>query len=357
VTTVAAALQTGTVSSGWHSITHDVSNWTRSLGTHIGPLEVAALVIAAVVLIVYAGISIASRPNRDLASMLAPYRLHPAEPPPSSGTPGDVVTVPALRRLAAALAGLAERRGVRDNLQRRLVRAGLPMGVGELLVICLLAGAVLLLLGGILAGVVGVIVALAIAILAPLAVLQAMADRRSRRFDRQLPDVLKLLAASLRAGFSLLQGLDSILSQVGDPIASELRQAFAATRVGAPVEDALEAAAQRVGSRDFTWAALAIRIQREVGGNLAEILDTVASTMVQRERLRREVRTLTAEGRISAFILSALPVAIGFMVYIVNRAYIKVLFNTLGGELALIGAVALEVLGIWWLYRTVQIDT
>ncbi len=344
-----------TVSSGLHQVTRGVSDWFRSIGVHVGPLDVAALVIATVILAFYAVFLILRRPNRDLAETLERYRIRREEPPPQAQG-SAVVTLSFLRRLADALTRLAEKRELRQTLEVRLAKAGLPIGVGELLVVWLLGGAVLLLLGAVAGGVVGFIFACVITVISPPATLQYLGDRRRRRFDSQLSDVLKLLAASLRAGFSLLQGLDAILEQVTDPIASELRQAFAATRVGASVEDALQAAADRVGSQDFSWSVMAIRIQREAGGNLSEILDTVARTMTEREKLRREVRTLTAEGRLSAVILLALPVAIGMLVYVVNRSYIDVLFQTLAGQLALVGALALEIVGGWWLYRTVQID-
>ena len=127
--------------------------------------------------------------------------------------------------------------------------------------------------------------------------------------------MLQLLAGSLRAGYSLLQGVDAVAQEVDDPMGQELRRVLAEARLGRPLEDALDDAAERMSSADFAWAVMAVGIQREVGGNLAELLDTVAETMIQRERLRREVRSLTAEGRVSAFILGLLPVGLGVMMY------------------------------------------
>lgn len=334
---------------------HGFVHWFTHLGSNIGAFGVAALIVATISLVFYVVFLIITRPNRDLPDRLEPYRLHP-EAVDEVSSPEGVVTVPLLRRLADVLSQLAERHGLRAALESRITRAGLSITLGELMVVTLIAAAMLIILGGVLLGLIGVLLALVISGLAPFGVLQFLADRRTRRFDAQLPDILKLLSASLRAGFSLLQGLDAVISQVGDPMAGELRRAFAATRVGVAVEDALAAVAERVGSQDFEWAVMAIRIQREVGGNLAEILDTVASTMTARVRLRREVRTLTAEGRISAIILIILPVAIGLFVWVVNRSYMETLFNTFGGNVALLGGVVLEIVGAWWLYRTVQIE-
>lgn len=335
---------------------HPGSGWSSWIGAHIGAYGVAALIVATVVLVFVASSLALSRPNRNLAAELEAYELHPRPEEREAAGPEGVVTVPVLRRLGDLLANVAQRRGVLEAIESLIQRAGLAISAGELLVVAVLGGVLLAVIGGLLAGFVGALVALVIAALAPPAALRFLADRRTRAFDAQLPDVLKLLSASLRAGFSLLQGLDALISHVDEPMAAEMRQAFAATRVGMPVEDAMQAVAERVASRDFEWLVMAIRIQREVGGNLAEILDTVATTMTARVQLRREVRTLTAEGRISAIILIALPVGIGLMVWVINRTYIDTLFNTFAGNVALIGALALEVFGGWWLYRTVQIE-
>lgn len=340
--------------SGLHAAEHGISNWFATLGDRIGALGVAGLLVATIVLAFYSATLILGRPNRNLADELTPYRLHPEATPVAD--PASVVTVPLLKRLGELIGRFAERRGFRQVAEARLERAGLAITFGELATVTLIGGLLLALLGALLGGVVGLILAVVVAVLSPPAVVQFLGDRRIRRFDALLPEVLKLLAASLRAGFSLLQGLDSVLGQVPDPMASELSRAFAGTRVGLPVEDALQTVAVRVGSRDFEWVVMAIRIQREVGGNLAEILDTVATTMLERVRLRREVRTLTAEGRISAVILALLPIGLGVLIFLINRPYIAVLFNTFGGNVALLGGVALEVLGAWWLYRTVQIE-
>jgi tight adherence protein B len=114
--------------------------------------------------------------------------------------------------------------------------------------------------------------------------------------------------------------------------------------------------AERLESRDFAWAVMAVRIQREVGGNLAELLSTVAETMIARERLRREVRALTAEGRISAIILGLLPIALGLVMYGMNRDYINVLLHDSFGQILLIGAGLLAAVGFYWMKKTIEID-
>jgi tight adherence protein B len=341
---------------GLHRVSDTLSNWVTAVGNHIGPVTVGALVLGTTLLAAYAVVVLFFRPRNDLAEILEPYRLHraPVLPRPETGTID--VKLPVLRRVAELLSGVAEDRGLRPAIENKLVRAALPVGTGEFLLFAVAGIGVLGLAGLFLGGILGLIMGLVVGLVAPAAVLQMLVERRSRRFAAQLPDVLKLIAGSLRAGFSLLQGLDAVVEQVSDPIQRELRRALAAARLGAPLEDALAEAADRVGSQDFAWTVMAIRIQREVGGNLAQILDTVWDTMIQRQRLRREVRTLTAEGRMSAIILVALPVVLGGFIYLVNRPYIHQLFASLGGQVMLLGAVLLELVGTWWMYRTIQIE-
>ena len=344
------------VVNGYDRVHQSVSRWLTMVGDHVGPLTVAALVLGTTLLVAYAVIVLFFKPRNELAEILEPYRLHRAPALPKADAGAIDVKLPVLRRLAELLSGVAEHRGVRPVIEEKLVRAALPVGIGEFLLFAVAGIVILALLGMLAGGIVGAIFGLIVGLVAPVATLQILVERRSKRFAAQLPDVLKLLAGSLRAGFSLLQGLDAIVEQVSDPIQRELRRALAASRLGAPIEDALTEMADRVGSQDFAWTVMAIRIQREVGGNLAQILDTVWDTMIQRQRLRREVKTLTAEGRMSGIILVALPIVIGGFIYLVNRPYIRELFATRPGQLMVGGAVIMELLGTWWMYRTVQIE-
>ena len=152
-------------------------------------------------------------------------------------------------------------------------------------------------------GPLGALVATGLAIFAPVMYLEMRRKKRLRKFETQLPDVLNLLAGSMRAGFSFAQGLEAVAEEASEPSKRELQRVYAESRLGRPIEDALEDSADRMHSIDLVWAVMAIRIQREVGGNLAELLDTVAETMTERERLRHEIVALTAEGRLSAWVL------------------------------------------------------
>ncbi len=161
------------------------------------------------------------------------------------------------------------------------------------------------------------------------------ANRRRKQFEALLPDTLQLLASTLRAGYSLMQGVEAVSQEVSEPMGRELRRVVTEARLGRPLEEALDGVAERMESGDFTWAVMAIRIQREVGGNLAELLVTVAETMTERERLRRDVNALTAEGKISAIVLGLLPIGLGFFIYTTNPDYMEPLFEETVGKIML----------------------
>jgi tight adherence protein B len=182
------------------------------------------------------------------------------------------------------------------------------------------------------------------------------AGRRTRKFADQLPDALQLVVGSLRSGFSLPQSIDALVREGADPVAGELGRALAETRLGGDLEDALERVGERNASQDMAWLVMAIRIQREVGGNLAELLSTVADTMVQRSRLRGEVKTLTAEGRLSAIIMGLLPLGLGGIMFMSSPEYIETLFQSATGWAMVIGSALMGVAGFAWLQKIIKIE-
>ena len=151
------------------------------------------------------------------------------------------------------------------------------------------------------------------------------AYRRTQRFAEQLPDAMQLVVGSLKSGFSLGQSVDALVREAADPVAAEFGRALAESRLGAELEDALDRAAVRAKSQDLAWIVMAVRIQREVGGNLAEVLQTSVETMRERVRLRRHVKALSAEGRLSAWVLLALPIGIATYMYLLRREYFQLL--------------------------------
>ena len=280
-----------------------------------------------------------------------------------NGAASDAADVPqrsfvpeSVRRAIERAAELTGGGGALESLDEKLDQADVKVSAQEA-VLFSIAGMVVLFSLGLLAG--GPLVGLSLLIVAalvPFALLNQVAARRRRAFLAQLPDTLQLLASSLRAGYSLVQGLDAVAEEVDDPTGRELRRVVLETRLGRDMELALEDLARRMDSRDFDWVVMAIRIQREVGGNLAELLSSVAETMISRERLRREVSALTAEGRLSAIVVGALPLVIGAAIMVLNPGYINTLFTEPLGKAMLLGSVVLMVIGFVWMRKTIEID-
>lgn len=260
-------------------------------------------------------------------------------------------------RAETARAGVALSRVLRFDDQARLDAAALPVRASEWLVIrCAAALATALLLGLLLPWWIGVPVGLAAGFLVPSALLTARIERRKQRFAEELPETLQMIVSSLRSGFTLQHGIANSVRDSDGPVAAELRRALSETRLGAELEDALEGVGQRTGNHDMQWLVMAIRLQREVGGNLSEVLQTTADTMRDRQHLRRTVRTLSAEGRLSATILFALPVVLGLWMFLFRSAYVRPLITEPLGLLMLAAAGGLLVVGGLWLRRVVRVE-
>jgi tight adherence protein B len=251
----------------------------------------------------------------------------------------------------------AESRGFSDRLDAELEAAGVSVRSGEFVVASAISALVFGALGAALlrSSLLALVVA-AVGGAFPTILLRRALSQRADKLREQLPDVLTIMASSLRAGHSFLQSLDTVAKEIAHPAAAEFQRVVAEIRLGRPAEDALESLAERVGSADFKWAVLAVNIQREVGGNLAEILDTVADTLRERAMLRRQIKVLTAEGVLSAWVLGLLPFAIGLYMFAVNPDYIGLLIHTTYGIVMLIVAGLLMVAGILWMKKIVSID-
>jgi Flp pilus assembly protein TadB len=192
-------------------------------------------------------------------------------------------------------------------------------------------------------------------LLTALAVRMRTSKRRAA-FADQLPDVLQLVASSLRSGFSLAQSIDAVVRDDTQPTAGEFSRALAATRIGAELEDALDRVALRMRSADLSWVVMAVRIQRQVGGNLAEVLMNTVTTMRDRSQTRRHVRALSAEGRLSAYVLVGLPIFLAGFLFWFRAEYMQPLYTTLIGIVMLTCAAVLVVLGSLWMRKLVRVE-
>lgn len=261
-------------------------------------------------------------------------------------------------RLHEIFAEKAKRSGTsgRSLLDLMMVRAGLPLLGSEFLAIS--AGLSLL-----------VFVIFALATLNPvtgfLAVLLFLAadfvfvqrriSKRLNNFQRQLADCLSLVANSLRAGFSFLQTMEIISREMEPPMSTEFARVMGDTSLGKSLDEALHDMDERVGSADFSLVVTAVLIQQQVGGNLATILDTIRSTITERIRLRREIGTLTAQGKASGMVLTVIPVAMALFLYLTAPDYITPLFTTTIGRMFIAGAALLVIIGFIIIRKIVDI--
>lgn len=302
----------------------------------------------------FVGARARARRDRDLMRRTGASHqaaLPPNDPDKASGSawvPTPILT---------ASEKVTEAAGATASIDAKLERAGISMRAGEFVVAVVGAGFGGGLLGTIVVGnlVFGALLA-AVAATIPFLALGIAAKRRTGKLHGQLPDILMILAGSLRAGHSFLEALDMVAQEVGEPGAGEFGRVVAEIRLGRSVPNAMDAMALRIGSDDFKWALLAVNIQREVGGNLAEVLDTVSDTMRDREGIRRQIQVLTAEGRLSVAILAGLPVGVALYLSWVNPDYLSLLFNNGLGLLMTGVSVLMLGLGIVWMRKVVKID-
>ena len=253
-------------------------------------------------------------------------------------------------RTGGALESALQRRGRLLALTDALERAGLALGPGEFLVLWGSSVLVALLLGQQIFGLGAGLVLAALVVFAARVYLRRLTRRRQAAFADQLTDTLQLLSGSLRAGYALLQACEAVGKESPAPTSDEFRRLLLEVRLGREVLEALAGVARRVGSQDFDWVVGAIEIHREVGGDLAEVLDNVAGTIRDRDQLRRQIRTLTAEGRLSAYVLLALPIVMFMLLQLLNPGYASE-FGHGTGRMLLVGAAGFMLVGAVWLKR------
>ncbi len=248
--------------------------------------------------------------------------------------------------------------GRSHSMERKLTRAGLPLRGAEFAVICagaMLAGAAAMFLLGhgkpapMLAGA-------AVGYMLPVLVLNIKAARRIKKFNDQLADALVLAANSLRTGYSFLQAIEMVAREMPAPIGVEFARLQKEMNLGVTTEEALANMSVRLGSDDLELVITAVLIQRQVGGNLAEVLDNIAGTIRERIKLRGEVKTITAQGRISAIIIGALPFVMIGILYLFKPDYISTLFTHPLGKVMLGGALVSQVVGMLMLRKIVSIE-
>jgi tight adherence protein B len=247
-----------------------------------------------------------------------------------------------------------------EQVALNLERAGVPLRVGEYYIIRYAAAVLLFVVPFIFTrGVFAFILALGLAVLGyslPAMWVGAKKGARAKRLNAQIVEMLGMVANSLKSGYGLMQGFDFAANQMDPPLATELRRMLRDANLGMSGEDALRGMGERIDSADLDMVLTAINIQRAVGGNLSEILDGVAFTMRERERIRGEVTTLTSQQRMTGIIIGGLPVGMGLLFMLINPDYMGLLFTTTGGQVMLVAAVVLELLGAMTMKKILAIE-
>ncbi len=337
--TVATAAAPASADAGWSP-----GSWLKYAG-----ILAVALGLALLLLLLVPG---RNRPM-SVEDRVARYTARPGD-----ATAKPESEQPLTQAKEAAAQVLRRNQGLEERISLRLDGAGSDLKASEWLLvhaaIFVTAGLVGLLLGrgSLLLG----IFFLVLGALGPWVYLGLRRSRRRKAFNSQLPDTLQLMSGSLSAGLSLAQSVDTIVREGNDPVSSEFKRVLVEARLGVALEDALDGVATRFESKDFAWVVMAIKIQRQVGGNLAELLNTVSATMREREYMRRQVAALSAEGKLSAYVLGGLPPLFLLYLLVAQRDYVIVLFTDPRGWVMLALAAALLGLGAFWMSKLVKVE-
>lgn len=310
----------------------------------------ALLVAAGIVVAVVGNERDKRRRVRDLRAVLDLQALSPAHVDDAEQTSSLLARSGILAERALGEASLLQR------LRHVLDRSDWTLRPGEFAVVSAVVASVAGLAAAATVGAMVGVVAAAAGLVTPYLLVLRSVTRRRVAFEGQFPDVLDVLAASLESGASIAHALQLVVDETDEPAAGEFGRVLAATRMGASLPEALEEAADRIGSADLDWTVTAISVQQQTGGRLAEILRVVARTMRERAEARRELVALTAEGRLSAYILGGLPFGLAGFLLIVNPHYLTPLFTDPLGVGMILCSSFLMLLGFAWMRRIVRVE-
>lgn len=300
------------------------SVWTSPAAAAILALGVGLLVLFAV------AFGLTARNGSWLSARLAPH-VAPTRRRSRRRRRGEGRTLirAVLTATESALANVKQFRG----LQQMITRADLPLLAAELLYACIGCGVA----GALVAGIAGasplfVVVAMAACGSLPAVWVSWKAKKRMKAFDFQLPDLLITVSASLKAGHSFRHAIQAVVDEGAEPAAKEFRRVLTETKLGRPMDEALAEMSDRIGSKNLTFVLTAVTIQRQIGGSLAGLFDMVAETVRQRQQFARKIRSLTAMGRMSAYVLAGLPFCVAVLISFISPAYMSPLWHTSTGH-------------------------
>lgn len=242
------------------------------------------------------------------------------------------------------------------RLELSLKRAGLKVRPYEYLIGKILLIAILGILGLLTGDLLLAILLVGISLVLPGVYLKSKATSRVRAFENQLIDGVDLIANALRSGYSFLQASEVVVKELSGPIAEEFEQLIMETRVGMSLEDALQGMGQRVPSKDLDLLITVVLIQKQVGGNLAEILEKLGNTLRERVNLKGQVRTITGQSRLSGWVIGLLPVTLLLVMYVLNPEYLIPFLQQELGMVLLGVALFMEIMGLFMIKKMIQID-
>lgn len=237
-----------------------------------------------------------------------------------------------------------------------LVQAGIKAGVNAVV-----AWTLLLAIGAFVVGQVlleSIPLALLLAVVSPFVMkiyVSFMTNRRREKFENQMAETMTLFSSALKSGMNVPTALANVAQEMEAPMGEELARIVNETRLGRDLIEGMLDTAQRMDSKDFAWVSEAVAIQRESGGRLSEILDRVTETIAERNELRQKIQALAAEGKMSGYVLMALPIAVGAGYTVMNPAYMEPLYTTLTGKLILAASAVLYVLGYFWMSKVTKV--
>ncbi|MFY9115302.1 MAG: type II secretion system F family protein, partial [Dethiobacteria bacterium] len=253
---------------------------------------------------------------------------------------------------------LGEKDEWKVKLKNELFRADIPLRAEEFIMFCFLGGFVLgvilfLLSGKALMFLVGLVAG---AVIIPMFLIKRARTRRVANFNQQLPTALSTMSNSLRVGFSLFQAMKTLSDEMPPPISTEFRRTLQEINLGTQTDRALENMCDRIKSDDLELVVMAIIIQRQVGGNLSEVLDNIAHTIMDRIKIKREVKTLTSQGRISGIIIGILPLLLAVILYFINPEYMLAFFTDPIGYILIGVGLFSQFIGLIFIRKIVNID-
>jgi len=316
--------------------------------------QVLALAFGGVALVILlVGIVTSLRSGRDIEQRLE--RFAGADLDKQLAKEPSKRATPLADSLNRAIAG----RGFANDLSTQLARADLKLTVGEFLalqVIMIVVGGIV---GWVLASdsIVFILLTAVVGFFTPRFYMRMAQGRRLKAFNGQLGDFLNLMVNGLRAGYSVNQAMEAVANELPSPMSTEVGRVVQEIQLGLTMEQALNNLLRRVRSDDLDLVVTAMNVQREVGGNLGEILETISHTIRERVRIKGEISVLTAQGRITMYVIVFLPIAITIFLYLINREYISRLFNSGFCGWAMVVCTALSITaGYFTIRRIVNIE-